>query len=131
MCNFIHTDHSIPKNPDKGFAWKIFETNIFDPERYSYIKSGYLMPMVADYNYQVDSDGWIYWKNSMVGDGFCALPTRKEAMRLNKAWKARGKNRFTVVRKIEYNTAVSLQQENKIMENYEFTVLIVKAFRIV
>jgi len=123
MCNSIHKRHTVPKHKS-GKAWKLFSST--DEECW------YTAIATSHERYTINPDGWIVWDESKLGDGFCLLPTKREAEKLcenwNKAFEDFPLSQLKIVQ-VEYRGATARQDDYIVGYDRTYQTLLVKAFR--
>ena len=123
MCNGLHVGYE--KIAPEGRAYKLVRQ-----------RTGAGCMMLTEKSiYNVDTDGWIRWKGRLrekpVTEGFCFIPTLKEAKRTRKVWEKATRRSSTKIVEVEYKLGLGRFKEARFVGGQRIDVMLAREFKII
>jgi len=126
MCNFLYNGSPVETIPESGIGYKIFSVPT---------PGSILSGIDREPYYRKNKQGWIFWDNSLPGDGFCFFDTKEEAEFILTKWRSGiayqiGKLPLKLF-KIQYARGLGKRIEPAMIFGVKPTVSLCKSFKVI
>ncbi len=130
MCNRLHADYK--KVALEGKAYKLGHLSPLPSSKWTGLQLG------SDV-YEVDTDGWIRWKDhtqtcfeikTPAVLGFCFIPTLKGALKTHESWRVATGNSVKIV-EVMYKQGLGRFMESDFIGGLKIDIMLAKEFKII